>query len=120
MKKKTKQDFQELLKTEHCKIHLFDTVRFWLNVFPDNICHFNFTRQDIFFVYVLIDTDVDLLFSVPALLEGFEIRECISFIEEHINRQVLFPLTQRQFDIRAGEIIIMKIYIFFFLFSRSP
>uniref|UniRef100_A0A3Q3ATI2 VPS33B late endosome and lysosome associated n=1 Tax=Kryptolebias marmoratus TaxID=37003 RepID=A0A3Q3ATI2_KRYMA len=40
MKKKTKQDFQELLKTEHC------------------------------------------------LLEGFEIRESISFIEEHINRQV--------------------------------
>uniref|UniRef100_A0A1A7X9M0 Vacuolar protein sorting 33B n=1 Tax=Iconisemion striatum TaxID=60296 RepID=A0A1A7X9M0_9TELE len=40
MKKKTKQDFQELLKTEHC------------------------------------------------LLEGFEIRECISYIEEHINRQV--------------------------------
>uniref|UniRef100_A0A3Q2PU29 VPS33B late endosome and lysosome associated n=1 Tax=Fundulus heteroclitus TaxID=8078 RepID=A0A3Q2PU29_FUNHE len=40
MKKKTKQDFQELLKTEHC------------------------------------------------LLEGFEIRECVSFIEEHINRQV--------------------------------
>ncbi|KAM4630401.1 vacuolar protein sorting-associated protein 33B [Polymixia lowei] len=39
MKKKTKQDFQELLKTEH------------------------------------------------SLLEGFEIRECISFIEEHINRQ---------------------------------
>jgi len=28
-------------------------------------------------------------FSVPsALLEGFELRECISFIEEHINRQV--------------------------------
>ncbi|MEQ2215918.1 Vacuolar protein sorting-associated protein 33B, partial [Xenoophorus captivus] len=24
------------------------------------------------------------------LLEGFEIRECISFIEEHINRQVGF------------------------------
>nr|XP_020445565.1 vacuolar protein sorting-associated protein 33B isoform X2 [Monopterus albus] len=40
MKKKTKQDFQELLKTEH------------------------------------------------SLLEGFEIRECISFIEEHMNRQV--------------------------------
>ncbi|KAK2854276.1 hypothetical protein Q5P01_006937 [Channa striata] len=40
MKKKTKQDFQELLKTEH------------------------------------------------SLLEGFEIRECISFIEEHIIRQV--------------------------------
>lgn len=40
MKKKTKQDFQELLKTEH------------------------------------------------SLLEGFEIRESISFIEEHINRQV--------------------------------
>ncbi|XP_077450946.1 vacuolar protein sorting-associated protein 33B isoform X1 [Stigmatopora argus] len=40
MKKKTKQDFQELLKTEH------------------------------------------------SLLEGFEIRECISFIEEHINMQV--------------------------------
>uniref|UniRef100_A0A3B4WJI8 VPS33B late endosome and lysosome associated n=1 Tax=Seriola lalandi dorsalis TaxID=1841481 RepID=A0A3B4WJI8_SERLL len=40
MKKKTKQDFQELLKTEH------------------------------------------------SLLEGFEIRECISFIEEHISRQV--------------------------------
>ncbi|XP_054627516.1 vacuolar protein sorting-associated protein 33B [Dunckerocampus dactyliophorus] len=40
MKKKTKQDFQELLKTEH------------------------------------------------SLLEGFEIRECTSFIEEHINRQV--------------------------------
>ncbi|XP_010875797.3 vacuolar protein sorting-associated protein 33B isoform X2 [Esox lucius] len=39
MKKKTKQDFQEMLKTEH------------------------------------------------SLLEGFEIRECISFIEEHINRQ---------------------------------
>ncbi|XP_042174554.1 vacuolar protein sorting-associated protein 33B isoform X3 [Oncorhynchus tshawytscha] len=39
MKKKTKQDFQELLKTEH------------------------------------------------SLLEGFEIRECISYIEEHINRQ---------------------------------
>uniref|UniRef100_A0A668AX03 VPS33B late endosome and lysosome associated n=1 Tax=Myripristis murdjan TaxID=586833 RepID=A0A668AX03_9TELE len=42
MKKKTKQDFQELLKTEH------------------------------------------------SLLEGFEIRECISFIEEHINRQVSY------------------------------
>ncbi|XP_058851294.1 vacuolar protein sorting-associated protein 33B-like [Acipenser ruthenus] len=40
MKKKTKQDFQELLKTEHC------------------------------------------------LLEGFNIRESISYIEEHINRQV--------------------------------
>lgn len=40
MKKKTKQDFQELLKTEH------------------------------------------------SLLEGFEIRESISFIEEHVNRQV--------------------------------
>uniref|UniRef100_A0A673JM29 Vacuolar protein sorting-associated protein 33B n=1 Tax=Sinocyclocheilus rhinocerous TaxID=307959 RepID=A0A673JM29_9TELE len=40
MKKKTKQDFQELLKTEH------------------------------------------------SLLEGFEIRECITHIEEHINRQV--------------------------------
>ncbi|KAG7271767.1 hypothetical protein CRUP_032670 [Coryphaenoides rupestris] len=40
MKKKTKQDFQEMLKTEH------------------------------------------------SLLEGFDIRESISFIEEHINRQV--------------------------------
>ncbi|XP_072770939.1 vacuolar protein sorting-associated protein 33B isoform X2 [Nerophis lumbriciformis] len=40
MKKKTKQDFQELLKYEH------------------------------------------------SLLEGFDIRECISFIEEHINSQV--------------------------------
>uniref|UniRef100_A0A671K5K2 Vacuolar protein sorting-associated protein 33B n=1 Tax=Sinocyclocheilus anshuiensis TaxID=1608454 RepID=A0A671K5K2_9TELE len=40
MKKKTKQDFQELLKTEH------------------------------------------------SLLEGFEICECITHIEEHINRQV--------------------------------
>uniref|UniRef100_A0A672SPR5 Vacuolar protein sorting-associated protein 33B-like n=1 Tax=Sinocyclocheilus grahami TaxID=75366 RepID=A0A672SPR5_SINGR len=40
MKKKAKQDFQELLKTEH------------------------------------------------SLLEGFEIRECITYIEEHINRQV--------------------------------
>nr|XP_033775549.1 vacuolar protein sorting-associated protein 33B isoform X1 [Geotrypetes seraphini]XP_033775550.1 vacuolar protein sorting-associated protein 33B isoform X1 [Geotrypetes seraphini] len=40
MKKKTKQDFQDLLKTEH------------------------------------------------SLLEGFDIRESISFIEEHINRQV--------------------------------
>uniref|UniRef100_A0A8C5BGI0 VPS33B late endosome and lysosome associated n=1 Tax=Gadus morhua TaxID=8049 RepID=A0A8C5BGI0_GADMO len=40
MKKKTKQEFQELLKTEH------------------------------------------------SLLEGFDIRECITFIEEHINRQV--------------------------------
>nr|XP_056721984.1 vacuolar protein sorting-associated protein 33B [Euleptes europaea] len=40
MKKKTKQDFQELLKTEH------------------------------------------------ALLEGFDIRESINFIEEHIDRQV--------------------------------
>ncbi|XP_029000592.1 vacuolar protein sorting-associated protein 33B [Betta splendens] len=40
MKKKTKQDFQELLKTEH------------------------------------------------SLLEGFEIRKCISYIEEHISRQV--------------------------------
>ncbi|XP_034053456.1 vacuolar protein sorting-associated protein 33B [Gymnodraco acuticeps] len=40
MKQKTKQDFQELLKTEH------------------------------------------------SLLEGFEIRESISFIEEHINRRV--------------------------------
>uniref|UniRef100_A0A8D0E8S4 VPS33B late endosome and lysosome associated n=1 Tax=Salvator merianae TaxID=96440 RepID=A0A8D0E8S4_SALMN len=40
MKKKTKQDFQELLKTEH------------------------------------------------ALLEGFDIRESVSFIEEHIDRQV--------------------------------
>ncbi|CAN9507275.1 unnamed protein product [Ophioblennius macclurei] len=40
MKKKTKQDFQELLKTEH------------------------------------------------SLLEGFDIRECISYIEEHIIRQV--------------------------------
>ncbi|MEE6503457.1 hypothetical protein FKM82_004827 [Ascaphus truei] len=40
MKKKTKQDFQEMLKTEH------------------------------------------------SLLEGFDIRESINFIEEHINRQV--------------------------------
>lgn len=40
MKRKTKQDFQELLRTEH------------------------------------------------SLLEGFEVRECISSIEEHINRQV--------------------------------
>ncbi|XP_026992938.2 vacuolar protein sorting-associated protein 33B [Tachysurus fulvidraco] len=40
MKKKTKQDFQELLKTEH------------------------------------------------SLLEDFEVRQCIGFIEEHINRQV--------------------------------
>ncbi|XP_061564974.1 vacuolar protein sorting-associated protein 33B [Cololabis saira] len=40
MKKKTKQDFQELLKTEH------------------------------------------------SLLEGFELRECINYIEEHINRQI--------------------------------
>ncbi|XP_056428000.1 vacuolar protein sorting-associated protein 33B [Hyla sarda] len=40
MKKKTKQDFQELMKTEH------------------------------------------------SLLEGFEIRECINLIEEHINRQI--------------------------------
>ncbi|KAK3510157.1 hypothetical protein QTP70_026749 [Hemibagrus guttatus] len=40
MKRKTKQDFQELLKTEH------------------------------------------------SLLEDFEVRECIGFIEEHINRQV--------------------------------
>ncbi|XP_066557647.1 vacuolar protein sorting-associated protein 33B isoform X2 [Amia ocellicauda] len=40
MKKKTKQDFQELLKTEH------------------------------------------------SLLEGFDIRECIAYIEEHIDRQV--------------------------------
>ncbi|XP_055087543.1 vacuolar protein sorting-associated protein 33B [Periophthalmus magnuspinnatus] len=40
MKRKTKQDFQEMLRTEH------------------------------------------------SLLEGFEIRECINFIEEHINRQV--------------------------------
>ncbi|KAF5906575.1 vacuolar protein sorting-associated protein 33B, partial [Clarias magur] len=40
MKKKTKQDFQELLKNEH------------------------------------------------SLLEDFEVRECIGFIEEHINRQV--------------------------------
>lgn len=40
MKKKTKQDFQDLLRTEH------------------------------------------------SLLEGFEIRQCITFIEEHINRQV--------------------------------
>uniref|UniRef100_A0A668AE21 VPS33B late endosome and lysosome associated n=1 Tax=Myripristis murdjan TaxID=586833 RepID=A0A668AE21_9TELE len=49
MKKKTKQDFQELLKTEH------------------------------------------------SLLEGFEIRECISFIEEHINRQVSY-LKRNQFS----------------------
>lgn len=34
----------------------------------------------------VIDTNLDL--SVPALLEGFEMRESISFIEEHINRQV--------------------------------
>lgn len=27
-------------------------------------------------------------YFLAALLEGFEIRECISFIEEHINRQV--------------------------------
>ncbi|CAL9701195.1 unnamed protein product [Knipowitschia caucasica] len=40
MKRKTKQDFQELLRTEH------------------------------------------------SLLEGCDIRECVSFIEEHINRQV--------------------------------
>ncbi|KAJ7994774.1 hypothetical protein DPEC_G00252960 [Dallia pectoralis] len=47
MKKKTKQDFQEMLKTEH------------------------------------------------SLLEGFEIRECISFIEEHINRQVSMVQSMR-------------------------
>uniref|UniRef100_A0A8C6TZJ8 VPS33B late endosome and lysosome associated n=1 Tax=Neogobius melanostomus TaxID=47308 RepID=A0A8C6TZJ8_9GOBI len=44
MKRKTKQDFQELLRTEH------------------------------------------------SMLEGFELRECISFIEDHINRQVPAPL----------------------------
>uniref|UniRef100_A0A6Q2YT87 VPS33B late endosome and lysosome associated n=1 Tax=Esox lucius TaxID=8010 RepID=A0A6Q2YT87_ESOLU len=57
MKKKTKQDFQEMLKTEH------------------------------------------------SLLEGFEIRECISFIEEHINRQVIlcffFPLGLLPKDYRS-------------------
>lgn len=40
---------------------------------------------DVIFVGV-IDANLDL--SVPALLEGFEMRESISFIEEHINRQV--------------------------------
>uniref|UniRef100_A0A8C9WJ91 VPS33B late endosome and lysosome associated n=1 Tax=Scleropages formosus TaxID=113540 RepID=A0A8C9WJ91_SCLFO len=47
MKKKTKQDFQELLKTEH------------------------------------------------SLLEGFDIRECITYIEEHINRQCIFLLCNK-------------------------
>lgn len=40
---------------------------------------------DLIFVDV-IDANLDL--PVPALLEGFEMRESISFIEEHINRQV--------------------------------
>lgn len=43
-----------------------------------------------FLLHRHVNTDVDSEFcsSVPALLEGFEIRECITFIEEHINRQV--------------------------------
>lgn len=40
----------------------------------------------------------DSFSSAIALLEGFEVRECISYIEEHINRQVshltcLLPFT---------------------------
>jgi len=65
MKKKTKQDFQELLKTEHCKNT--KVSKSYINDFK------GFTSDSL---------------SVPALLEGFEIRESISFIEEHINRQV--------------------------------
>lgn len=75
MKKKTKQDFQELLKTEHCKgrICLFHTIHFgsyFLMVFERMLIHFLSS------------------WYVIALLEGFEVRECIAFIEEHINRQV--------------------------------
>ena len=76
MKRKTKQDFQELLKTEHCK----NTLRVQLNVFMIIIPTINYLLG-----FILVYS----LFSLPALLEGFEIRDCISFIEEHINRQVL-------------------------------
>lgn len=40
-----------------------------------------------------IDTSVFLHSIVTALLEGFDIRESISFIEEHINRQVSHRFT---------------------------
>lgn len=54
-------------------------------MFPDDEICFSLTGH-VYFFNVLISTHG--LFSVLALLEGFEIRECISFIEEHINRQV--------------------------------
>lgn len=37
---------------------------------------------------VTVTVTLILFFPVAALLEGFDIRECISFIEEHIIRQV--------------------------------
>lgn len=59
------------------------------------------------FVGVAIDTNLDGdLFSVPALLEGFEIRESISFIEEHINRQVCLNI-ESQSDTVTGKIQII-------------
>lgn len=79
MKKKTKQDFQELLKTEHCKKTLLCLcIMKVTSALQHMICPVMF--------FLVLDTNV--FFSVPALLEGFELRECISFIEEHINRQV--------------------------------
>lgn len=73
MKKKTKQDFQELLKTEHCKK-------------PELLASQEVTSSG--FGVSVWAFWTPFHFSVAALLEGFEIRECISFIEEHINRQV--------------------------------
>ena len=78
MKKKTKQDFQELLKTEHCKISLLHAVC---------LLHLDLAQLR----PLLINVNIYISCFLPALLEGFEIRECISFIEEHINRQVGLP-----------------------------
>lgn len=75
MKKKTKQDFQELLKTEHCK-------KCWIMWNNDEfICSLSDSRKD----GAMLTLNP---FLYLALLEDFGVRECIGFIEEHINRQV--------------------------------
>ena len=89
MKKKTKQEFQELLKTEHCKmtaVHWIKKLGFKL--FLICIQYWKNVNIEYYVMHPSILKQAYFSITVTALLEGFDIRECITFIEEHINRQV--------------------------------
>lgn len=94
MKTKTSQDFQELLRVEHCRNHPVFTFAFsWVLRLIWNL-------------------------AVAALLEGFQIRECVSFIEEHIISQVRLVWSAPIFSNISGIIFFLKKPCF--LFNRPP